>query len=162
MNKKMLAIVIIILALIGGGVAYLVANGTDEPTAQNTTTSQSTSPDSTATNQEAAQEGTSNAAGQYIAYDADKVTSTPGTKLLFFHAPWCPQCRAIEASINNSTIPSGVTIFKVDYDTNQALRQKYGVTLQTTFVKVDDQGNLVEKFVAYDEPTFESVKRNLL
>ena len=31
--------------------------------------------------------------------------------------------------------------------------KKFGVTLQTTFVKIDQQGNFVDKYVAYDEPT---------
>lgn len=159
MNKKMLAIIVVILVLIGGGVTYLMANQEDEPTNRSES---SASTGTSGNTQTSSNQNTSIAAGQYIAYDAGKVTATPGTKLLFFHAPWCPQCRAIEASINNSTIPPDVTIFKVDYDTNQSLRQKYGVTLQTTFIRVDDQGNLVGKFVAYDEPTFESVKRNLL
>ena len=55
-----------------------------------------------------------------------------------------------------------MTVLKVDYDSNQALRQKYGVTLQTTFVEVDKDGNEIEKYVAYNEPTFDSVKANLI
>ena len=73
--------------------------------------------------------------GQYVDYSPDLVTSTPGTKLLFFHAPWCSQCQALESDIEANTIPDDVTIFKVDYDTNQDLRQKYGVTIQTTMVE---------------------------
>ncbi len=99
---------------------------------------------------------------QYIEYSADIIASTPGTKILFFHAPWCPQCRDLEKSIKAGSIPKGTTIIKVDYDTNQALRQKYGVTLQTTLVKIDDNGNLIEKYVAYDEPTLQSLIDNLL
>lgn len=100
--------------------------------------------------------------GTYTTYSADKVTSTKGTKLLFFHAPWCPQCRDLEASIDSDGIPSGVTIFKVDYDSNQALRQQYGVTIQTTVVKIDDEGNKVDSFVAYDDPSAAAVERELL
>ncbi len=68
----------------------------------------------------------------------------------------------MEASIQQRGIPSGVTVFKVDYDSNQSLRQQYGVTLQTTFVKVDDEGNKVASYVAYEEPRFSSVERELL
>ncbi len=157
MNKQLATVVIVILALIGGGLAYLMLGSSDQ---SNQTAQIST--DSAASSQQGEPQDSSASAGVYTAYQAEKVAATQGTKLLFFHAPWCPQCRKLEASIKASTIPQGVTIFKVDYDTNQALRQKYGVTLQTTFVKIDDQGNLVDKFVAYDEPTFESVKRNLL
>lgn len=100
--------------------------------------------------------------GVLIDYDEGKVASSDGVRLLFFHAPWCPQCRMIEADIKSQGVPDGVTILKVDYDSNQALRQKYGVTLQTTFVEVDADGSEIEKFVAYNEPTFDSVKANLL
>ena len=103
-----------------------------------------------------------NTPGKYIAFSDSASANTSGTKLLFFHAPWCPQCRALDESINKGPIPDNVTIFKVDYDSNQELRKKYGVTLQTTIVKIDDQGNLVKKYVAYEQPTIEAVKNNLL
>lgn len=100
--------------------------------------------------------------GEYTSYSANVVSSTAGTKLLFFHAPWCPQCRALDKDISSTALPENLTIFKVDYDSNQALRQKYGVTIQTTVVKIDDDGNLLKKYVAYDQPTFAAVKQNLL
>ena len=100
--------------------------------------------------------------GVFTSYSEPAVDSTSGRKVLFFHAPWCPQCRMIEADIKKSAIPSGVTIFKVDYDSNQDLRQKYGVTLQTTFVEIDNDRKLIDKYVAYNEPTFDSVKKNLI
>lgn len=100
-------------------------------------------------------------AGQYIDYSDTVIGVTPGTKLLFFHAPWCPQCRELEASIQKGPIPANISIIKVDYDSNQALREKYGVTLQTTIVRVDDSGTLIDKQVAYDEPTLEAIIRNL-
>lgn len=100
--------------------------------------------------------------GQYISYSPEIIANTSGTKVLFFHAPWCPQCRALEASIQAGPIPSNVSIIKVDYDTNQALRQKYGVTIQTTLVRVDDSGNLLKKYSAYNTPTLESLKANVL
>lgn len=101
-------------------------------------------------------------AGQYVDYSDDILSSTSGTKVLFFHAPWCPQCRALDASIKSGTIPAGVTIIKVDYDTSQALRQKYGVTTQTTLVRVDDSGNIVKKYVAYDDPSLDALVQNAL
>lgn len=100
--------------------------------------------------------------GEYRNYSEEAVLATTGTKLLFFHAPWCPQCRSIETSIEQDGLPEGVTVFKVDYDSNQDLRQKYGVTIQTTFVLVDDSGNKIDSYVAYQEPTFASVERELL
>src|SRR5690348_10915822 len=81
------------------------------------------------------QPGTSS--GEYLDYKDGAITATKGTKLLFFHAPWCPQCRDLDADIKKQGVPSGLTIFKVDYDTSQKLRQKYGVTIQTTVVRID-------------------------
>lgn len=103
-----------------------------------------------------------NKEGVYIDYSETALANANGQKVLFFHAPWCPQCRSIEKGIVPGAIPSGLTIIKVDYDSNQELRRKYGVTLQTTFVRVDERLNLIDKYVAYDEPTFESVKTNFL
>lgn len=102
------------------------------------------------------------AAGKYVAYSDAAFEQAQGVKVLFFHAPWCRQCQEIEAGISEETLPSGVTFFKVDYDTANALRKEYGVTLQTTFVKVANDRSLIEKYVAYDEPTFDNVKRNIL
>ena len=100
--------------------------------------------------------------GQYLDYSPELVASTPGDKLLFFHAPWCSQCVALEDDIEASGVPDGVTIFKVDYDSNQDLRQEYGVTIQTTLVKVDDNGDLIDSYVAYEDPTLDNVSAALL
>ena len=98
----------------------------------------------------------------YVDYSSAVIAETPGEKVLFFHAPWCPQCNAIEKDILAQGVPGNLTIIKVDYDSNQDLRQKYGVTLQTTFVKIDDQGEFKDKYVAYNEPTLDAVKRDFL
>ncbi len=87
--------------------------------------------------------------GSYETYSPEKLTLAENDDvLLFFHADWCPICRGLESEIKAdlSAIPDGVHILKVDYDTAIALRQKYGVTVQHTFVQVDAQGNLVQKF----------------
>ncbi len=161
MDKRLLVVIIVVIALVAGAIAYLNL----VPQESVTTKLQNSSDENEATedNENAPIEASQQQqAGAYNDYSEKAVNETSGTKVLFFHAPWCPQCRELEASIRASTIPDGVTIFKVDYDTNQALRSKYGVTLQTTLVKIDEEGELVKKFVAYDEPTFASVEENLL
>jgi thiol-disulfide isomerase/thioredoxin len=87
--------------------------------------------------------------GTYVDYSPTAIGDSTGVTLLFFHATWCPSCRQIESEIISDGVPDGVTIIKVDYDDHQDLRQKYGVTIQTTFVKVDSSGNEIEKFVPY-------------
>lgn len=157
--KRKVALSVIAITLLGA-LAYVLLR--PEPTMP------APSPDAVSTNTSPSSQTPAQASdlparsGTYIAYSASALTSTPGTKLLFFHAPWCPQCRALDSDITRSPLPENVTIFKVDYDSNQELRQKYGVTIQTTVVKVDDNGNLVEKYVAYDQPTFAAVRQHLL
>lgn len=88
-------------------------------------------------------------AGRYTEYASDKLHENYTVHILFFFAPWCPECRAFENAITTSEIPSGTQILKVDYDTAKDLRQKYGVTIQTTFVRVDHNGDLITKWVGY-------------
>jgi len=78
-------------------------------------------------------------------------TGTPvvGMKnVLFFHASWCPTCRAADANIkaNLLSIPPSLTIHQVDYDTSTELKKKYGVTYQHTFVQVDESGAMIKKW----------------
>ncbi len=100
--------------------------------------------------------------GQYLPYSAEAVAKSKGQRILFFYASWCPQCRQLETSIKAGEIPDGVTIFKVDYDSNQKLRQQYAVTIQTTLVLLDEKGNEMKKYVAYDKPSLDAIVKNLL
>lgn len=154
-NKIALSVGIGIVVVIGAGITYLLLNNQpmpipNEPSNQNQTSSPEPSPANPAPQ----------TPGAYKDYSSAEVAATAGKKVLFFHAPWCPQCRQLDAEIKAGSLPSGVTVFKIDYDSNQALRQKYGVTLQTTFVTIDDNGNLVKKYVAYDEPTLAALIKN--
>jgi thiol-disulfide isomerase/thioredoxin len=84
---------------------------------------------------------------------SEEALAEPGyeTNVIFFHASWCPECRAFEQSIEAGPIPDGVQILKADYDTETALKQKYVVDIQTTFVKVDDSGEMISKWVGYEQ-----------
>lgn len=96
--------------------------------------------------------------GVYASYSDRELAQAQGRILLFFHAPWCPQCRSLERDILADGVPEGVTILKVDYDSRQDLRQRYGVTQQTSFVEVDASGQRVQpNFVAYSDPHLASV-----
>lgn len=113
--------------------------GTDEPSSTDADAEAATSP------------------GDYLDYYDGAIAETPGLKVLFFHASWCPKCRALDEDIEANEIPAGMTIFKVDFDTATALRQQYGVTLQTTIVYVDDDGELLTKGVLYDDTTLDAL-----
>ena len=88
-------------------------------------------------------------AGAYLPYDASKLAlAETGDVVLFFHATWCPGCRALDSDITaqRAAIPGDLTILKLDYDTETELKKKYGVTTQQTLVQVDAHGNLIKKW----------------
>lgn len=95
--------------------------------------------------------------GAYVNYADGIVEETAGAKVLFFHAPWCPQCRKLDEQLLAEGAPDGLTVFKVDYDSRSDLRQRYGVTLQTTVVYVDDAGALISSTVLYEDPSISSL-----
>ena len=162
MNKKLLIIAIAIGVVLTGAIAYVLVTKMNRTEPTNNV--QTNEPAPTTQPQEVAPKDTvvTPQPGVYKDYAAADVSSTKGTKILFFHAQWCPQCRQLDSEIKTGPLPENVTIFKVNYDSAQELRQKYGVTLQTTFVKIDDNGNLVKKYVAYDEPTLAALIKNIL
>jgi len=95
--------------------------------------------------------------GAYLDYTDGAIEATAGPKVLFFHASWCPQCRQLDEQLVAEGAPDGLTIFKVDYDSRTDLRQRYGVTLQTTVVFVDDRGEPIASSVLYDDPSIASL-----
>jgi thiol-disulfide isomerase/thioredoxin len=88
--------------------------------------------------------------GSYEMYASEKVALASATHdvVLFFRASWCPTCISVDKDIkaNLGNIPSSLSILDVNYDTSAALKQKYGVIYQHTFVQVDKDGNLIKKW----------------
>ena len=72
-------------------------------------------------------------AGAYLdlaAYEK-QMSDRSGTRVVyFFHAPWCPDCRATDASLKSEGVPQGLTVVKVDFDSMTDLRRQFGVTQQ--------------------------------
>lgn len=159
--KKVWIVATVIVLLIGAAITYVALRDGDMPYSQNTGQQTNPSTDAADDQTEPDQSTEGQSAGQYVDYNKDLLASTDGRKWIFFHAPWCPQCRALESDILEKGVPTGLTIFKIDYDSSTAERQKYGVTLQTTIVEVDDNGNEIAKFVAYDDPSLGAVLNGL-
>ncbi|SDK81035.1 Thioredoxin [Nocardioides sp. YR527] len=91
-------------------------------------------------------------AGRYVDYSETAVAEECYTDtILFFHASWCPECRAFEKAIENGTVPKKAQILKVDYDSATDLRKKYEVTIQSTFVRVDTTGERVKLWSGYGQ-----------
>lgn len=161
MNKRSMFAIIVIIILIGSAIGYVLFS--PRATQVDTTGNATSATDLPARSTSEGTTESASVAGVYTDYDAETFSKySNSTRLLFFHASWCPQCRELDASIRATDIPDGVVIFKVDYDTHQDLRQRYSVTIQTTVVLVDNLGNKKSAYVAYDEPTFTSVKGALL
>ncbi len=100
--------------------------------------------------------------GVYIDYSEAALASSQGANILFFHADWCIQCRILEMDIMDDPIPEGLTILEVDFDNSTELRQRYGVTLQTTLIRVDSQGNELGRFGGFSNPDAEALYGALL
>jgi thioredoxin 1 len=69
-------------------------------------------------------------------------------RVYFFHASWCPTCKAANTEFTNNldSIPEDVILFKTDYDTNSELKKQYAITYQHTFVLVDENGKEIKKW----------------
>ena len=74
--------------------------------------------------------------------------------VLFFYASWCPLCRNSDETLLRSlpALTGGVIWFKVNYDTEQTLKAKYGITIQDTFVVIDASGKVVSKHSSLSSP----------
>ena len=84
----------------------------------------------------------------YAIYNANKDQYKDFKVVLFFHAPWCPTCQALEKNIkaNLNSIPDKTILVKTDYDTSTDLKKKYGITYQHTMVQVDASGTKIKKW----------------
>ncbi|MBH0115872.1 thioredoxin family protein [Salinibacterium sp. NG253] len=161
MNKRILAVIVALAVVVIAAVSIVAAqnpNSSDESTATDSTSQSAESSSDSGAEAEDVVAVENDGGGSYVDYSPSAVADADGRVILFFHATWCPQCVSADGDIKASGVPSGITIVKVDYDTNQDLRAEYGVTQQTTFVEVDSNGEKVQdNFVATVEPTLNAV-----
>lgn len=146
-----------VLALTAAGAALVLAAcgssteetaGADAPASAAASTS---APSSSAAEPGAATptQGDAMLAGAYLTKEQyqDQMAAREGTAVVyFFHAPWCPDCRATEEAIDAEGVPAGLTVVKVDFDSETDLRREYGVTQQHTFVQVGPDGEQLAKW----------------
>ncbi len=69
-----------------------------------------------------------------------------GKTVVFFFASWCPNCRATVTELKErwDAVDPSLTLVIADYDKETALKGKFGVTYQDTFVLLDSGGNAVK------------------
>lgn len=172
MNKNWIIGIVVAIVIIGG-LAFAMNQNNNEvaSTSENTSMTQkdeATQADEVMENKDqqndnANKDAMMNKAGAYKDYSADtvKAEQSAGQKVvLFFHAPWCPFCKAADLAFKAKLdqIPFGVTVLKTDYDSNTELKKKYGVTYQHTFVQIDSNGNMITKWNGGD---IDALKQNL-
>ncbi|HWK67221.1 MAG TPA: TlpA disulfide reductase family protein [Rhizobiaceae bacterium] len=65
-----------------------------------------------------------------------------GKTVVFFFASWCPNCRATVTELNArwAEVNPDITLVIADYDKETALKAKFGITYQDTFVLLDETG----------------------
>jgi thioredoxin 1 len=69
------------------------------------------------------------------AFDAAQKAGKP--ILVWVHAPWCPVCRQQAKTIARVTAEPfyrDMQVFRIDYDTQKPLWQKFGATMQSTVI----------------------------
>ena len=84
-----------------------------------------------------------------VLYSPNKL-SDKKTNILFFNASWCPHCKATiqNLKLERANLDPDLNILSIDPDAqeNANLMAKYQVTGFPTFVKVDKDGNQIEKW----------------
>lgn len=162
-TKRVIAPLIIVIILSGIGGVFTAKSMTEKRTQQTATASDiQVASDAGANTQTQAPAETQKLPGRYSGYSSELASEDYPTTILFFYASWCPECRAFKQAITASTIPEGVQVLEVNYDDETALKQKYGVTLQTTFVKTNNKGDNLGKWVGYGkQKSINSVLENL-
>jgi thiol-disulfide isomerase/thioredoxin len=88
-------------------------------------------------------------ASQVLSYEGDAQLAelaAKGTTVVFFYAAWCPNCRATVTELNArwDEVNPGLSLVIADYDKEQALKARFGVTYQDTFVLLDKDAKGVE------------------
>lgn len=88
-----------------------------------------------------------------VSFEGEPQLSTlaaEGTTVVFFYAAWCPNCRATIAELNArwAEVNPDLTVVIADYDKESALKSRFGVTYQDTFVLLDNEGNSVKSWNA--------------
>ena len=139
MSRKTFILGVILILAVGGAASLVWAGGRsengDSEKDPGTTQMETMSPDAEQ--------------GKYVEYSAEAFDAAADLRrVYFFHASWCSYCRNAEKDItkNLDLLPDDVVVFKTDYDTENAIKQRYGITSQHTFVIVDASGEALKKW----------------
>lgn len=145
--KIIIPAIIAIVVTIGAVVA--LSGGSDEDSTVSTPSS-SNSTNSSDDSAQAARPTTptsSTGVDRYVTYsDSVLADSTDSKRVLFFHATWCTVCNAFEREIKAEGVPEGITLIKANFDNDTDLKKEYGITVQSTFVLLDENNEAVRSW----------------
>ncbi len=83
--------------------------------------------------------------GMKVAYTSEMSAedlAAQNPTVLFFAADWCPACQADLKDINaNGSRLGKINVVVINYDKSSALKAKYGIIAQDTFVQIDKMGS---------------------
>lgn len=161
-KQTIIAAIIAVFVLAGGAIAFQMNSGSDDSASKSMEKSNSEdvmeknedvmekSDEVMEKNEDAAMMSDHGAYVTLADFENDPEKYSDTKNVYFFHASWCPTCRAIDEDIRSDVgqIPAGTTIIKTDFDSETSLRQKFGVTTQYTFVQVDSNGEEINQWSA--------------
>jgi thiol-disulfide isomerase/thioredoxin len=81
------------------------------------------------------------------------------TTLVFFHAPWCPVCKAQEPKVlaHLNGAHKDIVAFKIDYDTNPGLRKEMKVDKQSTLILYQGATEVARLSYKSDTPSIDEL-----
>jgi len=84
----------------------------------------------------------------YSTPEAVTTNANQGTSILFFYLATDAQSQASQQDIatNAAMVPAGAKYFKINYATENILKDKYNVKAPDTFVVVDRQGSVTHQW----------------
>jgi hypothetical protein len=142
--KKVVIIAISALLVVGvaAGIFYIYKKNQTNKKSNTATSSQQSGPVSESTSS-----ATKSRPGEYLLYDPSQLAkASDGKVVLFFNAKWCSTCKQIDKDLKTAKIPDNLTILSVDYDKNIAMRKKYQVPFENSYVQVDQNGTIVNSW----------------
>ena len=90
------------------------------------------------------------AGATFVPYSPEALAAATasGRTILYFHADWCPTCRAADADFeaNRAQLPADLTVLVVDYDRETALKGQHKIAYQHTFVQIDGSGQEITRW----------------
>lgn len=151
-----IGVIVVAILLVGGAVILGSRGSGQENSAANTQTqSESTSNFKEVNSNTGDADTAPSTDSRYLEHSDGVLDEYAGKRrVLFFYASWCPTCRPLDADLSaqSDRIPEDVVIIRVNYNdpetdkAEDALATKYGVTYQHTFVEIDENGEVVQKW----------------